>query len=445
MPAKLFREEAVSARQVQWLGAIRIGRPLSFSVVVAVAVSLVVLLVVFGVQGEITRKARLSGLLMPIDGTFNLVAPQSGELIELRIKEGDSVRSGDVLALMSTDRATHDGTLAKLIARTLNDRRASLEAERRIIERQATDRLDSLGTRLRNLEVERIEAQSELDATQRRVQLAKKSVERYGELVREGFVSDIQAQQKQEELLDLEVREGGARRVLTATARDKLILEAEQKSIVTTLETQQAQVEGSLAALQKDVVENGARGQVAIISPRDAIVSAISSNTGQTLQLGRSVMTLVPRDGERLGELEAQLYSPSRSAGFTQPGQEVWLRVTAYPYQKFGMVRGYVKAVSRTPINAQDLPQGQAQALTEAAQTTEPLYRVDISLSQQAISAYGKPQFFKAGMSVQADVIQERRAIWEWMLEPVLATSGNMRMIFGAPTTPLVELQQSTR
>ena len=67
--------------------------------------------------------------------------------------------------------------------------------------------------------------------------------------------------------------------------------------------------------------------------------------------------------------LVAALFAPTRTAGFIQPGQEVWLRLAAYPYQKFGLAKGRVLKVSVTPIAPQDLPHGQSTALMSSPQS----------------------------------------------------------------------------
>ena len=131
--------------------------------------------------------------------------------------------------------------------------------------------------------------------------------------------------------------------------------------------------------------------------------------------------------------MEAHLFAPSRTAGFVQPGQAVWVRYAAYAYQKFGMAQGHIDSVSRTPINPQDLPPGQALALQQAAQSNEPLYRVTVALDRQDIQTYGQLQPLKPGMALEADVLQDRRAVWEWVLEPVLAASGAMKVLGGDP------------
>ena len=126
--------------------------------------------------------------------------------------------------------------------------------------------------------------------------------------------------------------------------------------------------------------------------------------------------------------LQAQLYAPSRTTGFVEPGQAVWLRLHAFPYQKFGMLPGRVSDVSRTPVLPQDLPSGMASALLSAAQSQEPLYRITVALQHHSLQAFGKPQPLKAGMSLEADVIQDRRAIWEWVLEPLIAAKARWKI-----------------
>ncbi len=50
----LFRREVLEARQAQWLGSIRIGRPLSFSVVTGAALAMAAALVAFACWGTLS-------------------------------------------------------------------------------------------------------------------------------------------------------------------------------------------------------------------------------------------------------------------------------------------------------------------------------------------------------------------------------------------------------
>lgn len=99
----------------------------------------------------------------------------------------------------------------------------------------------------------------------------------------------------------------------------------------------------------------------------------------------------------------------------------MWVRYAAYPYQKFGMAQGIIRQISTSPIAPQDLPPGQAQALLNGAQSNEPLYRIEVELSTQTMMAYGQAQHLVAGMTLEADLIQDNRTIGELLFEPLIA------------------------
>lgn len=281
-----------------------------------------------------------------------------------------------------------------------------------------------MNDRLRSLQAEERQAQGELEAHQLRVALALKSQARFTELATQGFVSQLQAQQKQEELLDLQLRERNTQRSLQALQREAQSLRAEMLSLQTSEQTSLAQLERGLASLSQEATENDARNGLTIKAPQAGRVSALTWHVGQSVQAGQTLLGLVPENkGGGQGLLEAQLYAPSRTAGFVREGQTVWLRYAAYPYQKFGMAEGVVDTISQTPIAPQDLPNGQSQALLTAAQSNEPLYRIGVRLKTQAITTYGQAQVLKVGMALDADVLQDKRAIWEWVLEPALAAA----------------------
>ena len=115
--------------------------------------------------------------------------------------------------------------------------------------------------------------------------------------------------------------------------------------------------------------------------------------------------------GEPRSNLIAELYLPSRAIAFVEPGQLVKLQYDALPYQKFGVAEGNVLRVSSTSL----LP----QELGVLTQNPEPLYRVEVGLSAQAVEAFGKDIPLQSGMELTADIVLEDRKLMEWLLEPI--------------------------
>jgi membrane fusion protein len=50
----------------------------------------------------------------------------------------------------------------------------------------------------------------------------------------------------------------------------------------------------------------------------------------------------------------------------------------------------------------------------------EPVYRVDVALDRQNVSALGQEFSLRPGMLVNADLLLEKRTLFEWIFEPVL-------------------------
>tara|TARA_R110001583_G_scaffold82691_13_gene219198 strand:- start:7497 stop:7943 length:447 start_codon:yes stop_codon:yes gene_type:complete len=131
--------------------------------------------------------------------------------------------------------------------------------------------------------------------------------------------------------------------------------------------------------------------------------------------------SLIPNDSK----LNAHVYVSARQAGFIQEGQEVLIRHAAYPYQKFGVTRGSVASVAMTPYAAQELPAHVASTLQqEIADVSSLFYQVAVNLDSQYVSVYGKPRQLQVGMLFEADILQDKRRLYEWVLEPIYSVLG---------------------
>ncbi|MFN7236497.1 MAG: HlyD family efflux transporter periplasmic adaptor subunit, partial [Brevundimonas sp.] len=139
-------------------------------------------------------------------------------------------------------------------------------------------------------------------------------------------------------------------------------------------------------------------------------IVALPVQRGQTVAPGASLAVVTPQGST----LEAELYAPSRAAGFVREGQEVRLLYQAFPHQKFGTGQGVVTSVSRTVL-------APAEIAIPGLQVQEPVFRVRVKLARDSVAAYGETVPLQPGMLLSADVVIDRRSLLEWLLDPLYA------------------------
>lgn len=428
----LFRNEVITERNGGNLGSIRLAQPLSAWWITLGALAIGIGFVTFGVLGSVTSKARAAGVTVPAAGSLGIVAPSAGVLVASLVPEGRYVRAGQPLFELSTERQLGVGEVSDIVSQQLAARQNSLDTEQRLRVAQTSERRQALQERLGSLTAEVGQVNDELALAQRRYQLAERSVKQYEALQGSGYVSSAQMQQKQEDLLDLAGRINNIGRNAIQLQASRRNVEAELRALDTALAGELTQIDRARSSLAQEVAENRSRKSVVISARTSGILTTLTYRVGQAVSAGQVLGTVIPSRSEHagIGEMEVQLYAPSRTAGFVAPGQEVLIRYQAFPYQKFGLQRGRVSDVSATPFAPSELPPNLASTILSNAQQhingfngNEALYRIRVKLARQTIDTYGKEQPLRPGMTLEADLVQDRRRIWEWIAEPLLAVA----------------------
>ena len=198
--------------------------------------------------------------------------------------------------------------------------------------------------------------------------------------------------------------------------------EAQRRELPLRSQALQGEIERALATLAQESAENEARQRIVVRAPQDGVVTAVLAELGQAVSAGAPVASLLPADAK----LQAQLFAPSSAVGFLLPNQQVQLRYQAFPYQKFGHHAGQVSQVSRAPLQAADLAGLPLPESMKSTPSAEPLYRITVTLDQQAVQAYGQAQPLSPGMQIDADVMLDRRRLIEWIFEPLLSVTGRL-------------------
>ena len=416
-PAPLFRPEALAARRTQLVGEVLLTHRASSGWAALLAVVSVLAVVAFAVWGSYTRRAGGAGVLAPAEGVVQIQAPQAGVVVELTVTEGTRVKAGDVLFVLSTDRhGTGDVGYQQAISSSMRERLSLIDQQRLSAVQAAQADQQAQRDRATAMGHERAKLRDQLADMRRRADTAQDTSARYRQLLDQGQITRDQFAAKEAEAAELSTR-------IQTFEREDLSLQRElagvQSSILAARARQGAAdqaIEREAAGLREQLADAEARRRVVLTAPRDGVVTLLQAALGSAVAPGRPLATLVRDDSA----LQGTLYAPSRTVGFLKPGTPVWLRVAAFPHQKFGHLSGQVQSVSAYPAAPQEFAGLTGMAATQDP-SAEPVYAVSVKLSAQAMASVGLAHPLRAGMRVDADFLLERRRLWEWALEPLLA------------------------
>jgi len=138
-----------------------------------------------------------------------------------------------------------------------------------------------------------------------------------------------------------------------------------------------------------------------LYAPVDGVVSSLNvRNRGEVVQPGQTVAEVAPQQVPLV--LSASL--PNREAGFVKTGMPVQVKLEAYPYQEYGIVSGKVTSISPDAKPDQQLG---------------PVYRVEVALDRNYVTANNRPIQFKAGQTASAEIIIRRRRLADILLDPI--------------------------
>jgi len=416
MPRQLFRQEAIDAQREKFLGEATIARPVPFWVFTLLAAGTALLLIAVAVWGQYTRRERVEGYLALDTGAARVLIPDAGRVAELLVKEGDEVKAGDPLAKISLDRTTGSGgSSADAVAAEMQSRRAILEKEREQWKNLGDQQAEQSRRRMKDLEKELTQVDSEMKLQEVRIKSAREQVERYHGLAGEKkFVSEALVKQKQDEVTDQEIRLQGLRRQRSQVERDLSAAKAEEPQAQLRARAQVEQVERQLSELREGMSRVEERRETVIRAPMAGVVTNVAVNRGQSISVDAPLATVLPKGSG----LHVELLVPTRAIGFVAKGQEVVLRYEAFPHERFGQYRGVISDIGRSVWTA-----GERVGPLSAR---EPVYRVDVALDKQSVAALGQEFPLRPGMLVNADLLLEKRTLLEWIFEPVLQLKGRL-------------------
>ena len=412
----LFRPEALDHQRTPLLGSIILTPRLSTLWLSLGAAAMALAVVAFLALGSHTRRVTVAGLLMPQGGLIRVHTPQAGVVLDKRVSDGQTVTQGEVMYVLSSDRPG-DGSppLQAAIARSVEERKASLQAEIQRSQRMQAEELASLKRRAAALRSEREAIAAQVAQQQARLRLAEDAHRRYKSLADRDYIAQEEFLQKEIDLTEQRSRLRGLEREGLGVQRDLAQLQQDMDSSQLRHDNAVAQLQRDISSAEQELTEVQSRSRVVVVAPQSGRATLVTAEVGQTIDTSQPLVTLVPTRGQ----LQARLYAPSSSIGFVQPGDTVLLRFQAFPYQKFGQHEGVVETVSRSAVGPAELASLPGAPVT----TTEPVFAIQVRLQRDTIEANGQARALQAGMLLEADILQERRQLYEWMLEPLFSVT----------------------
>jgi hemolysin D len=175
-------------------------------------------------------------------------------------------------------------------------------------------------------------------------------------------------------------------------------------SALVTAQNDLNQVRQELAKAQK------VQDLVKLVAPEDAIVLKIAQASAGSVVSGAGtepLFTLVPLRGA----LEAEMDVDSKDIGFIQPGDNVEIKLDAYPFMRHGTIKGTIKTISEGSFTVGDNQQARS-----------PFFKARIAIT--AAQLHNVPSSFRLipGMTAAGDVIVGRRTILSYLVEGGLRT-----------------------
>ncbi|OKH51471.1 HlyD family secretion protein [Calothrix sp. HK-06] len=366
------------------------------------------------------------GKLEPKGKTFELDAAVAGEVAEIKVKEGETLKQGQVLVKLESDLTRTELQQAQAKLEGQMNRLSQLQLMKNQLQGGTILTQQQQGKAIAAAQLAKIEEtrqklehnKKQRDIASARLVRDNKEVERYRRLVGDGVVAEVQVVSQQriadttrEDLNQASSNMQQAQAQLKAqqeqyqgTLRDNQLTLLGIQRQIKDLDSQIASLLGEINQTKQQI--NGLNFQLQrreIRSPINGILFQLPiEKPGAVVQPGQLVAQIAPQNVPLV--LRADM--PSQESGFLQVGMPVQVKFDAYPYQDYGIVEGQVTWISPNSKMAQT-PQGAIQT-----------FELEVTLHQLHIQTKDKRIALTPGQTATAEVIVRQRRVIDFLLDP---------------------------
>ncbi len=384
------------------------------------------------------------GALVP-QTAVKIVQPAEGGIVrEIMVREGDQVSQGQVLARLDPTVAAADNRSAQsqLAARQLELRRidaqltgrplsmvadddpallalAQADAAARIRAQQDQQRIEE--ATLARMESELASVRETQTKLERTLPSYQQSAEAYARLGAQKLVGSLVAAEKQREYVekqqDLKAQIEYVNALESSTRSQRAKLAQVSSGYDAELKAERVALLAEVSSLEEEVTKQGFReGLLELKAPQAGVVKDLATTTlGAVVQPGTVLLSLVP-----IGEpLVAEVYVRNEDIGFVREGQQARVKLSAYPFTKYGLLEGRVTTISADASRLSAATSGGDQSRASETVATSSPFKARIRLERQKLRWEGALLPVVAGMQVQAEIRQGDRTVMEYLMSPV--------------------------
>lgn len=363
--------------------------------VLRIAMAGILLLVVWSAMGQIDQVTRAQGQVIAIARTQSIQATDGGVVSEIHVKEGQTVKRGELLVTLEKGRAQAavDDSRGKVAA--LKITLARLKAEVYGQPLKFAPELEAYGEYIHNQRDLYLKRKGAIDqdvaALTDMLELARQELDMNRELQKTGDVSKADILRLQRSVADIQAQINNKRNKYFQDAVAEMTKAQEE------LNTQHEQLQDRSQLLE----------HTELVSPADGVVKNIKVTTlGGVVRAGDLVLEILP-----IGNLIVEAKIPPADIATVKPNQEAIVKLDAYDYAIYGTLKGHVSYLSPDTL------------LDETRQGVVPYYRVQVVLDAKQF--HGKKAEVidvRPGMTATVEIKAQERSILSYLTKPVTKT-----------------------
>ncbi|MEA5598437.1 HlyD family type I secretion periplasmic adaptor subunit [Rivularia sp. UHCC 0363] len=365
------------------------------------------------------------GRLEPQGKTHRLDAPVTGKVAAIKVKEGQTVRSGQILLELESEltRTELQQAQAKLEGQynRINQLQLLKNQLKISLNTQQSQNQASYAEQLAQIDQirQRLSSNKQVyDLEKGRLKLAKNEVQRYRYLLQNGAISKSKLEEIEGAMFErqglLEQAQSNIQEATTELAKQEsanqrikrtgeLALLESQKQ-VKELQSQIVDVQSEISQTKKQIESLQFQlKQQTLRAPIDGTIFQLSiDNAGTVVQPGQMITQIAPQGAPLIFRAEM----PSQESGFLRLGMPVKLKFDAYPFQDYGLVEGKLRWISPD------------SKVVETAQGKVEIFELEIALEQTYIQSGNKPITLTPGQTATAEVVVRQRRVIDFVLDP---------------------------